>query len=354
MTVSLEQKVDFLLKKLGYSVTKTGLAEDESLAGTKKAPFAEALASPLVVPNTSIWQESELIPATPPAADTAVVGVYNIANAVQMTADPTVTGNRTFIAHTGAGNTSSPILGDWIDVQFGAEYMVNVYKGDPDSGGVKLSAAGSGSNDTWFFDYSAGVLNFNGSVVPAGVTSTNVYIVAYRYIGAKGVAQSSVAAALNTHAGDIDLIKEKLISMDERIEKLGGLDTLLLSLEDQTSTTPAAIPTTSRFIDESSDGSTTTFAVTLDPERSVYALEGVPQPTVQVPRGDIIKFDISALSEPTEFRIYQNGTELTTGVSYGATLVTVDTGSIPGALTKIYYRNSNTSGMGWIIEVTDN
>jgi len=32
MTVSLEQKVDFLLKKLGYSVTKTGLAEDESLS----------------------------------------------------------------------------------------------------------------------------------------------------------------------------------------------------------------------------------------------------------------------------------------------------------------------------------
>ena len=69
MTVSLEQKVDFLLKKLGYSVTKTGLAEDESLAGTKKAPFAEALASPLVVPNTSIWQQSEDIPATPPASE---------------------------------------------------------------------------------------------------------------------------------------------------------------------------------------------------------------------------------------------------------------------------------------------
>ena len=354
MTVSLEQKVDFLLKKLGYSVTKTGLAEDESLAGTKKAPFAEALASPLVVPNTSIWQQSEDIPATPPAADTAVVGVYNIANAVQMTADPTVTGNRTFIAHSGSGNTSSPVLGDWIDVQFGAEYMVNVYKGDPDNGGVKLPAAGTGSNDTWFFDYSAGVLNFNGSVVPTGVTSTNVYIVAYRYIGAKGVAQSSVASALSLHAGDIDLIKSKIISMDERIEKLGGLDTLLLALEPDTVSSPAAIPTTSRFIDESADGDITIFSVTLDPERSVYALEGVPQPTVQVPRGDVIKFDTSGLDEPSEFRIYQNGTELTTGVSYGATLVTVDTGNIPGALTKIYYRNSNTAGMGWIIEVTDN
>ena len=353
MTVSLEQKVDFLLKKLGYSVTKTGLAEDESLSGTKKAPFAEALASPLVVPATSIWQESGDIPATPPASDTSVVSVYGTGSALQMTADPTVTGNRTFIAHSGASNTSSPVLGDWIDVQFGSDYIVNVYKGDPNSGGVKLSAAGSGSNDTWFFDYSAGVLNFNGTNVPSGVTSTNIYIVAYRYIGVKGISQSSVSTALADHAADLNLLKEKLISVDERIEKFAGIDTLMLALEDQTSTT-AALPATATLIDEDADGSTTTFTVTLDPQRDVYALEGIPQPTVQIPRGDIVKFDISGLATPAEFRIYQNGTELTQGVSYGATLVTVDTGNIPGTLTKIYYRNSVTAGMGWIIEVTDN
>ena len=45
------------------------------------------------------------------------------------------------------------MLGDWIDTSFGPDYIVEVYKGDPASGGVKLSAAGSGSNDTWFFDY---------------------------------------------------------------------------------------------------------------------------------------------------------------------------------------------------------
>ena len=352
MTVSLEQKVDFLLKKLGYSVTKTGLAEDESLSGTKKAPFAEAIASPLVVPNTSIWQESADIPASPPENSTSVVEVYGSSNAVQMTADPTVTGNRTFIAYSGAGNTNSPILGDWIDVQFGADYIVNVYKGDPANGGVKLSAAGSGSNDTWFFDYSAGVLNFNGSQVPSGVTESNVYIVAYRYVGAKGVSEASTVSALSTHGANIDLIHEKLISLDERIEKLFALDTLLLRLEDQTPET-ASLPSTSMFIDENGDSSTTTFEVTLDPERSVYSLDGIPQPTVQVPRGDIIKFDISNLSEPTQFRIYKNGTELTQGVTYGATEVTVDTGNMPVNTTKVFYRNSQTAGMGWIIEVTD-
>ena len=43
MAASQEQKVDYLLKKLGYSASKTGIAEDENnLVGTKKAPFAEA------------------------------------------------------------------------------------------------------------------------------------------------------------------------------------------------------------------------------------------------------------------------------------------------------------------------
>ena len=41
MAASQEQKVDYLLKKLGYSASKTGIAEDENnLVGTKKAPFA--------------------------------------------------------------------------------------------------------------------------------------------------------------------------------------------------------------------------------------------------------------------------------------------------------------------------
>ena len=170
MAASIEQKVDFLLKKLGYTATKTGIAEDSSLSGTLKAPFAEAIASPLVVPNTSIWQESESIPATPPATDTSTVTGYRVANAFQMTADSTVSGNRTFLARAAAGNNSSAMVGDWVDTQFGADYIINVYKGDPNAGGVKLSASGSGSNDTWFFDYSAGVLNFNGDSVPAGVT----------------------------------------------------------------------------------------------------------------------------------------------------------------------------------------
>ena len=48
MAVSQQQKVDFLLKKLGFTKTKTGLAVDSTLTGTKKAGFAEAIPSPPV------------------------------------------------------------------------------------------------------------------------------------------------------------------------------------------------------------------------------------------------------------------------------------------------------------------
>ena len=99
---------------------------------------------------------------------------------------PSVAGNRAFIAYTTYNNTSSARLNNWIDTQFGASYLIKVFRGDPNSGGVQLSAAGSGNNDGWFFDYSAGVLNFNDTNVPSGVTSSNIYIVGYRYIGLTG------------------------------------------------------------------------------------------------------------------------------------------------------------------------
>jgi len=108
-----------------------------------------------------------------------------------MTADSSVSGSRAFIAYSTYNNTSSARLTDWIDTQFGTGYVLKVYKGDPNSGGTLLPAGGSGSNDGWFFDYSSGVLNFNGSGLPSGVSDTNIYIVGYRYIGSKGVSSPS-------------------------------------------------------------------------------------------------------------------------------------------------------------------
>ena len=113
-------------------------------------------------------------------------------------------------------NTSSARLTNWIDTQFGASYLIKVYKGDPNSGGVALSAAGSGANDGWFFDYSAGVLNFNDTSVPSGVTDTNIYIVGYRYIGQTGAPTSGISTFSN-----LDLTVERNLD----VGKQGGIST---------------------------------------------------------------------------------------------------------------------------------
>ena len=198
MAASIEQKVDYLLKKIGYTASKTGIAEDSSLSGTKKAPFAEALPSPLVVPVTSVYGQSGQIPATPPGATSGVVEVYGTASAFQMTEDNTVSGKRSWLARATQGDNTSAMVGDWIDTQFGSDYIINVYAGDPNSGGTKLSAAGSGSNDTWFFDYSSGVLNFNGDGAPTAVTGgADIYLVGYRYTGTKGL--NGTAGSFSKH-----------------------------------------------------------------------------------------------------------------------------------------------------------
>ena len=192
MAVSDQQKLDFLLKKIGYTKTKTGSVEGTgAISGTPKQPFAEAIPSPLVVANSSLWNEADSIPATPPGSDTVQVKVYPTTSALRMTADATSSGQRAFIAYSTYNDTSSARLTNWIDTQFGALYLIKVFKGDPNSGGVALSSGAT--NENWFFDYSAGVLNFNDSNVPSGVTDTNIYIVGYRYIGQTGAPTSGIS-----------------------------------------------------------------------------------------------------------------------------------------------------------------
>ena len=216
MAVTDQQKIDFLLKKIGFTKTKTGsVVGTGAISGTPKQPFAEAIPSPLIIANGALWNESDSIPATPPGSDTAQVKVYLAASSgLRMTADATSSGQRAYIAYSTYGNASSTRLTNWIDTQFGASYLIKVYKGDPNSGGVALSAAGSGANDGWFFDYSAGVLNFNDTNVPSGVTDTNIYIVGYRYIGLTGAP---------TATGGGNFVFDDLIV--NRNLKVGGIST---------------------------------------------------------------------------------------------------------------------------------
>jgi hypothetical protein len=199
MAVSIQQKVDYLLKKLGFSSSKTGIAEDSTIPGTKKAPFAEPIASPLVISNVGLWFESDRIPIIPPTSDLIIIPgegypsytlikTYGTFNAFRMTEDNTVGGRRSFIAREIYGDNTSPNINNWIDTQFGSEYIVEVYAGNPASGGVKLSAGGSGNDDEWFFDYSSGVLNFPGTNIPSQVSGgADIYLKGWRYVGTTGV-----------------------------------------------------------------------------------------------------------------------------------------------------------------------
>jgi hypothetical protein len=182
------QKLDYLWKKLGYGVAKTSIPPPGS--GSKEA-FNESIASPLLYRGDLVMTNSGDIPGTPPATTTAIVEVYkdgvgSFSPTVQCTEDLTSPDNQTWKTN----------LTNWIPTQFGDNYLVVVYvdttgSTTPETTGTRLFQAGSGSDDTWFFDYQAGILNFNGATIPSvitgGVTGKSVFIVGYRYIGTFGV-----------------------------------------------------------------------------------------------------------------------------------------------------------------------
>ena len=111
---------------------------------------------------------------------------------------------------------------------------------------------------------------------------------------------------------------------------------------------------TQQFTDTIPDGDTTRFTVGTD-SRGVYTLDGIAQPTVTLPRGDIIEFDLSGLTSPNQFDIYKNGELLEQGVTRfdDTNILRVRTGDVPTELNKLYYKNSDKAGMGWVIVITD-
>lgn len=174
MAISEQQKVDLLIKKLGFGVTKTDTA-------TVKSPSNESIASPLLVRGDLIWVKAGDITAIPPLGSTGIIQVNVGSTSVECSADITSTTNRTWLTN----------LTDWITPEFGSGYQVRVWtapagSSNPTTGGTRLYPDGSGNNDSWYFDYQSGVLNFPDTNIPASVVGNKVYIEGYRYIGLKG------------------------------------------------------------------------------------------------------------------------------------------------------------------------
>lgn len=183
MALADSTKVDFLWKKLGFGVAKTA-------PPANKEAFNESIPSPLLMRGDKVWQSSGDIPAVKPAATSSIVQIYQDAAGgsatVECTEDLTAPDNQTW-------KTNAT---DWIPTEFGSTYLVKVYvdtagAASPQSTGTQLFQAGSGNEDGWFFDYQAGILNFNGANIPSqidtGVTGKSIYIVGARYIGPFGV-----------------------------------------------------------------------------------------------------------------------------------------------------------------------
>jgi len=180
MTISQTQLVDILYKKLsGVSKTDTS---------TAKSPANEANASPQLSPGSTIWQQDYYIPSvtTLPTSNSSVVTVYrdSLSSTVQAVA----------LSEGVSQETWATNLTDWISPQFGAGYQLQIYAGPPGRGSpqnfTNLPVGGSGNSDSWYFDYSAGIVNFADTNVPTPVANVAnvVYVVGARYTGTKGIA----------------------------------------------------------------------------------------------------------------------------------------------------------------------
>ena len=192
MALADSTKVDFLWKKLGFGVAKTA-------PPANKEAFNESIPSPLLMRGDKVWQSSGSIPSVKPSATSSIVQIYQDAAGgsatIETTEDLTAPDNQTWKTN----------ITDWIPTEFGSTYLVKIYVDDtgaanPQSTGTQLFQAGSGNEDGWFFDYQAGLLNFNGDNIPsqiaAGVTGKAIYVVGARYVGPFGVGGGSTIGNL--------------------------------------------------------------------------------------------------------------------------------------------------------------
>ena len=188
MAISQTQIVDYLNKKVGYSIAKTDVS-------TAKYPFNESIPSPLLTPGQYVWQQDYYIPSvsSAPSANTVVngstiVAVYNTSTSAVV--------QSTSLSESISQETWNTGITNWIPPSFGSGYQLKLYAGPPGASAAQvanftqLPVAGSGANDSWFFDYQAGIVNFADTSVPAAAANVSnvVYAMGAVYTGTLGIA----------------------------------------------------------------------------------------------------------------------------------------------------------------------
>lgn len=193
MAITDPEKIDFLLKKVGYELAKT----DKS---NKKGPSNESKPSPITISSQNLWLDT--IPPNTGISSPSVIKTFTILN-------PDVTS--TIV--NGQYPTWMAPSGDWISPAYGSDYIPKVYVAD--SGNYTTAAslpspttilpAGSGT-DAYFVDYIAGIINFADSDLPSSLKANPnrvLYLEGYRYVGSKGT-QVSVSGHKHTSSDITD------------------------------------------------------------------------------------------------------------------------------------------------------
>jgi hypothetical protein len=165
MPINDSFKLDLAYKKLGYGTQATS---------TTKAGYEDLIPSPVPTYSQDIWSEANLIPS--PASELANISILS---------------TDTLTLQSGSVTVFLSPHKDYIPFTFHNGYTVQV----KDSSGVSKTLPPGSTN--YYFDYGSGTLVF-----PEGAASYNGYtlplkVVAYRYIGKKGVSDSLPSKAGN-------------------------------------------------------------------------------------------------------------------------------------------------------------
>jgi hypothetical protein len=223
-SIPTAQIVDYLYKKVGYGVAKTD--------ANSRPAASEGNASPFLTLGSALYQLDYAIPRY--TSFGAMITGGNIVTAANpttglpggLTISTVTTVQASTIAGSVTGATWQTNLYNWIPVPVGGQgYQVGVFAGPP---GIDLSSLQGSSanangpprtvavpingvaNDSWYFDYQSGILNFPDQIVPTTVSNVSnvVYVVGALYSGYTGItnwANLSVTGNINSTSGNINL-----------------------------------------------------------------------------------------------------------------------------------------------------
>ena len=182
-----------------------------------------------ILDANTVWTQLSLIPAAPnlttarnnaTANPTIIQDLSQSADAKRLT-KVAGTNNSTFAAYSTYNDTSSALLRNWLLPQLvpqssGAPsngYAINLYNGDPTSGGTLISTTvgqtGTGTTKSvgWIFNYALGILLLSDDFYTvSGISSGSFdpYVVGFRYIGQTAASGTSTTATRTISSGVAD------------------------------------------------------------------------------------------------------------------------------------------------------